>query len=47
MIAGHIMGLPIEESMLPLLPAGAAVVSALAVVSRSRLRRMRGQLWRR
>jgi hypothetical protein len=47
MIVGHVMGLPIEESLLPILPAGAAVVSALAVLARSRLRTMRDERWRR
>ncbi len=36
----HIMGLPIEESVLELAPAGAAVMSAVAVVGRTWLVRM-------
>jgi hypothetical protein len=40
----HIMGLPIEESLLPLAPAGAAVVTAVTVVGRARLRSLRERL---
>jgi hypothetical protein len=38
------MGLPIEESVLQLAPAGAAVMSAFAVVGGTRLARLRRRL---
>jgi hypothetical protein len=47
MIVGHVMGLPIEETVFPYVPTAAVVVAALAATGRSRLRRMRDQLWRR
>jgi hypothetical protein len=47
MIVAHVMGLPIEETVLPLVPTAAVVVTAVAVAARLRLRRVRGQLWRR
>jgi hypothetical protein len=34
-IFAHVMGMPVEESALALAPAGAAIVSGLAVVARS------------
>jgi len=46
MIVGHIMGLPVEET-LQYVPTAVVVVSALAVAGRLRVRRMRDQLWRR
>jgi hypothetical protein len=47
MIVGHIIGLPIEETVLQLVPTAAVVVSVLAVAGRVRVKRMRYQLWRR
>jgi hypothetical protein len=47
MIVGHVMGLPIEETALPLVPVAAVIVSALAVAGRVQVRRVRDQLWRR
>ena len=41
MIVGHIAGLPIEESVLQLAPAGAAVVSGFIVVAGKHLARLR------
>jgi hypothetical protein len=46
-IVAHIMGLPIEESVLQLVPAGAAVLTALAVAAQARLDRLRGRHGRR
>jgi hypothetical protein len=46
MILAHIMGIPIEESILPLVPAGTAIITAVAIVSRSRLRRLAASLRR-
>ena len=40
-MVAHIMGIPIEESLLPLVPAGAAIVTAAAVVGRSAFGRLR------
>ena len=36
----HIIGIPVEESVLQLAPAGAATVTALAVAGRAGLRRL-------
>jgi hypothetical protein len=40
-IVAHVMGIPIEESILQLAPAGAAVATALAVAVRASLGRLR------
>jgi len=40
-IVAHIMGIPIEESVLALAPAGAATVTALAIAGRTLLGRLR------
>jgi hypothetical protein len=40
-IAGHIMGIPIEESVMALAPAGAAIVTAVAITGRATLGRLR------
>lgn len=47
MISAHIMGVPVEETVLQFAPTAVVVVSAVAVAGRLRLRRMRDQLWRR
>jgi hypothetical protein len=47
MTAAHIMGIPVEESILPLVPAGTAIITALAIMSRTRLRRLTALLRRR
>jgi hypothetical protein len=39
-ILGHVMGTPVEETVLQLAPAGAAVVTALAVAGRVTLGRL-------
>src|ERR1051325_5586478 len=39
-ILGHVMGLPIEESVLQFVPAGAATVTVIAYVGRARLGRL-------
>ena len=41
MIVAHVMGIPVEESVLQLMPAGAAAVTAAWIVGRSTLRRLR------
>jgi hypothetical protein len=40
-IVGHILGLPVEESVLQLAPAGAAIGTALAMAVRGSLSRLR------
>ncbi len=47
MIIGHIAGIPVEESVLQLAPAGAAIVTAVAIAGRLGLGRLRGRLRRR
>jgi hypothetical protein len=44
MIVAHIMGIPVEESVLQLAPAGAAMVTALAVAARASFGRLRRRL---
>jgi hypothetical protein len=41
MILAHIMGIPIEETVLQLAPAGAALVTAVWVTGRTSFRRLR------
>ena len=41
MIVAHIMGIPVEESVLQLMTAGDATVTAACVVARTSLRRLR------
>ena len=41
MIVAHVMGLPIEESVLQLAPAGAATLTAVAIAARTTLARLR------
>jgi hypothetical protein len=41
MMLAHIMGLPVEESVLQLVPASAAIVTAVAIVGRTTLGRLR------
>jgi hypothetical protein len=40
MIVGHVMGLPVEETVLQFVPAGAAAVTMAAYVGRARLARL-------
>jgi len=40
-IVGHIMGIPVEESVLQLVPAGAMTVTAVAIAGRHLLHRLR------
>jgi hypothetical protein len=40
-IVAHIMGMPVEESVLQLAPAGAATVTAVAIAARLTLHRLR------
>jgi hypothetical protein len=47
MTFAHVMGIPAEEGVLALAPAGAAIVSGAAVLCRSKLARIVGWLRRR
>jgi uncharacterized membrane protein AbrB (regulator of aidB expression) len=47
MMLAHIMGIPAEEALLQLAPAGAATLTALAVACRVRIERLIGRRWRR
>ena len=44
MIVAHVMGIPIEESVLQLAPAGAAMATAVAIAGRASLGRLRRRL---
>ena len=44
MIVAHITGIPVEESVMQLAPAGAAIVTAVAIAGRMRLDRIRRRL---
>ena len=44
MILGHIAGIPVEESVLQLAPAGAAMAAVVAIVGRTGLDRLRRRL---
>jgi hypothetical protein len=46
MTFAHILGIPVEESIFSLVPAGTAIITAVAVVSRTRLRRLAASLRR-
>jgi hypothetical protein len=43
-ISAHILGLPVEESVLQLAPAGAAIVTVLVITARTTLGRLRRRL---
>jgi hypothetical protein len=40
MILGHIMGIPVEESVLQFAPAGVAIVTAVVITGRATLGRL-------
>jgi hypothetical protein len=44
MILGHIIGIPVEESVVQFAPAGAAIVTAVAIATRVGLGRLRRRL---
>jgi hypothetical protein len=44
MMLAHVMGIPVEESVLQLVPAGAAAVTVLAIAARTTLGRIRRRL---
>ena len=43
-IVGHVMGLPVEESVLQLVPVGATVITAVAIAGRATFGRLRHRL---
>jgi hypothetical protein len=47
MIVAHIMGLPIEESVIQLAPFGAAMTSVVVIAGRTRIDRLRRWLGHR
>jgi hypothetical protein len=40
-IVAHVLGLPVEESVVQLAPAGAAIVTAATIAARTTLHRLR------
>jgi hypothetical protein len=46
-VIAHVMGLPIEESILPLVPVGAAMLSVVAIAGRAKVDRLRRRLGHR
>ena len=44
MIVAHVMGLPVEESVLQLVPVGATVITAVAIAGRAAVGRLRHRL---
>ena len=47
MIIAHIMGVPVEETVLQLAPAGAAMVALVAMAGRTQLTRLLARKARR
>jgi hypothetical protein len=43
----HVMGIPVEESVLQLAPAGAVTVTLVAIAGRTWLGRLRRRRWQR
>jgi hypothetical protein len=46
-IVAHVLGLPVEESVVQLLPAGAAMATILAIAARAMVDRLRRPRTRR
>jgi protein required for attachment to host cells len=44
MMLAHIVGIPVEESVLQLMPAGAAIATAVVIAGRTTLGRLRRRL---
>jgi protein required for attachment to host cells len=44
MMLAHIVGIPVEESVLQLMPAGAAITTAVVIAGRTTLGRLRRRL---
>jgi uncharacterized membrane protein AbrB (regulator of aidB expression) len=47
MILAHVMGMPVEETVLQLAPAGAATVALVAMAGRTQLTRLLARTRRR
>jgi hypothetical protein len=47
MTLAHIMGVPVEESVVQLAPTGAAIVTVVAIAGRASLGRLRDRLRQR
>ena len=47
MIVGHVLGIPVEESVLQLAPAGAATATLIAMAGRAELGRLLARLRKR
>ena len=47
MIIAHVLGLPVEESVVQLAPAGAATVAMVVLAGRARLERILTRIRRR
>jgi len=43
----HVAGFPLEETLLQFAPAGAAIVTAAAIIGQTKLRRLRQRLRQR
>jgi len=43
-IVGHVAGFPVEETVLQLAPAGAAILAAMGIAVQTKLRRLRERL---
>ena len=46
MIVAHIVGFPVEETVLQFAPAGAAILTAVGLAAQTKLRRLRERLRR-
>jgi hypothetical protein len=44
MMLAHIVGIPVEEGVLQLMPAGAAIATAVVIAGRTTLGRLRRRL---
>jgi hypothetical protein len=47
MMVAHVMGIPVEESLLQLAPAGAVIMTTVAIAGRASLSRLRHRRRRR
>jgi hypothetical protein len=47
MIVAHVHGIPVEEGVLQLVPAAAAIVTAIAIAARTTVGQLRHRLRRR
>jgi hypothetical protein len=47
MIVAHVMGIPVEETVLPFVGIGASVVTVIVIALRTRVAALRGTIARR